>query len=313
MTKPSAAASAAIDIDRPTDVVRAHFFDVDHAIRDNLHHGVTLRRLPPEAPGELRVEEETKVLARPQVGIFVIESGEGGAFVKRYVAGPNAGTSLVASFAPAATPSHTAVTLVAFVGEGGYRTGLGRLSPLGLEKLLQKTLGEHRRALGGQAPSRAAGAVQAVLLPMREAVVAARAHAEGEARAVMTNLLEAACVVAVADGLADDAEREVIQEVARTLCSLDLDAGTVDRMVRNITAAVATEGLTSRCDKVAHRLRALGLAEVGLGVAALVAQVSHGIGVDQHCALTRLAEALGLGEEALGDRIRRTDRALSGS
>src|SRR6185437_7837462 len=122
-------------------------FDVDHAIRARIHHDVSLRWLPPQAPGERRVEQSTKVLTRTHVDVFVVEEGEAGAWVKRFVDGPNKGARLVAELAE--EEGHTRVRVVAFVGPGGYQTGLGKLSQLGLERMLQKLLEEHRRALDG--------------------------------------------------------------------------------------------------------------------------------------------------------------------
>lgn len=323
------AATASIEIDKPLEVVKAQFFDLDHAIRGRIHHGVTLRWVAPQAAGERRVEQEIKMMTRSHVDVFTVDEGEGGTWIKRFVEGPNKGGRFVGTFTavarggaalagapPAAEGAGqaTRVQLQAFVGPTGFYAGLGKLSQLGLEKALQRALEEHRRALDGYEPGRARGLVKAVLEPMQGKVVAARAHAEGQQmRAVMTNLLEAACVVAVAGGSADAAERDVIREVASTLCFLDLDRAAIDKMVDNVSAAVAAEGLEQRCDKVAARLAALGLGEVGLGVAALVAQVSYGIDAPELAALSRLAGALGIGENSLLDMLHNIDRALTGA
>src|SRR4051794_29636786 len=92
------AARAAIEIDKPRSLVRAHFFDLDHAIRHRTHHGVNLRWLPPEAPGERRIEGEIKLMTRAHVDVFLIEDAEEGAWVKRFVDGPNRGGRFVARF-----------------------------------------------------------------------------------------------------------------------------------------------------------------------------------------------------------------------
>ena len=278
----------------------------------------------PSAPGERRVEAELKLMTRSHVDVFLIEEGEGGSWVKRFVEGPNRGARFEATFtalsgvggAPvsAGQGRSTRVELTAHVGSMGYHAGLGKLSQLGLQKALEKTLEEHRRAIDGYQPGRARGAVKGVLEPMAGAVREARQRADGQnLRAVMTNLLEAACVVAVANGEVDDAERDVIREVAITLCDLELDAPAIDKMVENVAVAVAAEGIEQRCDKIAGRLAVLGLGEVGLGVATLVAQVSHGIDAPELAALSRIAAALGLGDDALTDVIHRVDRALEGA
>lgn len=322
-TSPTPAARASIEIAKPLRLVRAQFFDLDHAIRNHTHHGVSLRWLPPEAPGERRIEQELKLMTRSHVDVFLVED-EDGAFVKRFVDGPNRGSRFVATFTPLSgiggaplgegEGKATRIELTAHVGSMGFYAGLGKLSQLGLQKALEKTLEEHRRAIEGYEPGRARGAVQSVLAPMKPAVQEARQRSEGQnMRAVLTNLLEAACVVAVASGEADDAERDVIREVARTLCELDLDAAAIDKMIANVAGAVATDGIEQRCDKVATRLSALGLGEVGLGVATLVAQVSHGVDAPELAALSRIAGALGIGEHALTDVIHRVDRGLSGA
>lgn len=309
----NAAARAAIEIGKPVAVVRAQFFDLDHAIRADIHHGVTLRWLPPEAPGERRLSQEIKVMSRSHVDVFVIEEGGGGSWIKRFVDGPNRGGRFVATFAPLGDGGATRVELEAFVGPGGFYAGLGKLSQVGLQKALEKTLEEHRRAMDGYEPGRARGAVKAVLEPMAGAVVEALDRIDGRnMRAVMTNLLEAACVVAVAGGDADDAERDVIREVGSTLCGLELDEPTLDKMVQGVAAAVAAEGLEQRCDKVAGRLAALGLGEVGLSVATLVAEVSHGVDAPELAALSRLAAVLGIDDNGLTDVIHRIDLGLSG-
>lgn len=319
----TAAARAAIEIDKPVDLVRAQFFDLDHAIRQGIHHGATLRWLPAEAPGERRLTQEMKLMTRTHVDVFLIEDGEGGSWIKRFVDGPNRGARFVARFTPLAglggapaAPGEggegraTRVELEAHVGPMGFYAGLGKLSQLGLQKVLEKTLEEHRRAIEGYQPGRARGAVKNVIAPWK-APVAAAAQGEG-ARAVLSNLLEAACVVAVADGTADDAERDVIREVALTLGGLDLDAPALDRMVQGVVSAVADGGIERRCEKIAGRLKALNLGEVGLGVAVLVAQVSHGMDARELEVLRCLAAALGVNDVNLADVIHKVDRGLSG-
>jgi hypothetical protein len=309
MADPPAAASATIEIKKPVATVRAHLFDLDHAIRAKIHHGVTLRWLPPEAPGERRIEQETKLMTRTHVDVLVIEEGEGGAWVKRFVEGPSKGTRIVGTVSEGSSGG-ARVRLEAFPGSVGYVGALGKLSQLGMEKSLQKTLEEHQRSLEGYEPGRARGAVRAVVGAMRTSALFA-ASGEGQGRAVMTNLLEAACVVAVADEHADEAEREVIQEVARSLCFIELDATAVDRMVQNVARAVRADGIEQRCDKIGARLSSLGLAELGLRVAVLIAQVSHGIDAPELATLQRLATATGIGEVALRDLVHSIDQELS--
>src|SRR5258708_15612904 len=95
-------ARAHTEIAHPVDVVRAQFFDVDHHIRNRIHHGVTLEWNPPRgAPspsGERRVRQEMKIMARSHVDEFVVEEDGAKRWVKRFVDGPNAGARFVATF-----------------------------------------------------------------------------------------------------------------------------------------------------------------------------------------------------------------------
>lgn len=318
----AAAARVSRVLDRPLAVVRAHLLDVDHQMRDRIFHGVELcYESIPHKPGagapasERRVVQVMKVMGKPQTDVFVVEEGAPGEVVKRYVDGPHQGTRFVAALAAekAATegaPEKTKVTLEAFPGPAGFYGDFGKLSQIGLEKVLDKMLEEHERALTGYLPGKARGAVRGAIEAMRDRVVLSTGRAEGDARAVMTNLLEAASVVAIADGTADAPERDVIQEVASRLCFVELDAAAVDKMVGAVAAAVKRDGLAARCDKVAARLTALGLAEVGLEVAVLVADVSHGIDAPELAALGRLAKALGFDDAHLAAVIRRVDASL---
>ncbi len=62
-----------IVIDRPVDLVRQAFADVDHAVRDNVHAGVKLKWLPPREPGERRLLSEIRVLGVPYADEVLVE------------------------------------------------------------------------------------------------------------------------------------------------------------------------------------------------------------------------------------------------
>ena len=312
MSESTPFAIATLDIERPVDVVDEEFFDVEHALRDQIYHGITLYRLAPGAPGEQRLRQEIKIFSRIHLDDVVVERAPDGAWVKRFVEGPNTGARFVARFVAAPNAGSTRARVEAFVPSSGFTAGMGKLSSLGLEKVLHKILSEHRRALEGYQPAKALRSIDRALEALRSLTTPLAELSQDDRRAVASNILEAAHVVAVADGDADAAERDAMQAVAAKLLSIELDDASCDRMVRAVAAAVAGQGLEARCDKIGGRLKALGVGELGVAVATLVAEVSHGIDPTELAAIERIAAAAGVSEEAWMDQIRRIDEALAG-
>ena len=302
------AARAAIVLDCAIDVVRAQFFDLDHHVRDGLHRGTTVRwTLRP--PGERRLKQETRVLNRVLTDVFVIEDDQG-AWVKRFVEGPNEGGRYVVSFAPHAT-SATRVDAEAHAPPQGFDNGLGRLSDLGVQKSLEKLLADHQRALEGYEPGRVRGDVEKVLRSLRDLTTPIGARDRSEQKAIVSSFLKAAAIAAISDGVADEVERQTMQAVARTLCQVELDDATLATLVDGASQAASTDGLEVRCDRIGATLLALGVSDLGLAVAALIAQVSHGVEARELAALLRIAKAAGLDEPTLVALIGRIDAMLT--
>ena len=311
---PAPSSMATVDIERSLAAVRAEFFDVDHHIRDKVYRGLRMRWAPPKVPGERRVRQGMRVLDRVAVEEFVIEESSGkhpkGAWVKRFVEGANAGTEFVATFF-AQGENTTVVQVQAFVGPNGFATGLGKLSPLGLDKALQKMLLEHKRAIEGYEPGRTRGAITEVLQGWSKLTAPIAALEEGKRRAVIGTVLEAASAIAVVDEVADPAERDAMNAAASAL-AYELSAEVEARMIRHATEAIESDGVEARCATLGARLKALGVSELGISVAVLVAEVSRGLDLCELAALRRLALAAGFDDFYLSNVIDRIDMALSG-
>jgi tellurite resistance protein len=131
-----------------------------------------------------------------------------------------------------------------------------------------------------------------------------------ERKALVATLLEAASVVAVADAHADEEERAVLDEVARAFAGTALDAAARARLVRGATASLEKVGMQARCEGLGKRLLSLRQAELGLSVAVLVAEASHGIDPPELAALQKMARAAGLGEASLRSILQRVDEEL---
>jgi tellurite resistance protein len=309
---PSRAASAWVDFDHPLATVRALLFDVDLAVRTKIHRGVRLQWLPRLPSGERRVRQQTHVLDRVQDEEIVIEEGPGGTWVKRFVEGPNVGASFVGTFDPDGD-APTRVTLTAFLGPRGFAQGLGKLSPLGLEKSMKRLLGEYKRALEGYRPGRARGEVLGVVLRWTEAKASMKALDAAKRRALMATLLETAWSVAALDDEVDTAEKDAMKAVVAALWDTGFDDAMEQRMVDAAVGAIGKQGVQARCDALGARLKALGFAELGIAIAVLVAEVSHGLDPSELLALRHLALAAGVTEADLATLVRRTDEELSGS
>jgi hypothetical protein len=315
MTEELPAARGGVVIEREPDLVRAQFFDVDHQVRENVHHGWVLRFAAPtggsQPPGPRRVRQETVVMGRPVVEEFVIEESPTGLWVKRFVDGPNAGGKYVATFSLRAA-GHTRVDVEAFAPPKGWDNGLGRLSQLGVEKAIEKLLKDHKRALEGYEPGRARGDVDRVLKTLRDLAGPLLERSRDEQRATISNFLEGAAVVALADDVADEAERHTMKAAARSLCFVDLDDEAIDKLVAGTKSALATDGALVRCEKIGSRLQRLGFGQLGLAFATLIAQVSHGIDGRELSTLQRIANAAGLDDDAVAQMVQRIDAMLSG-
>lgn len=305
------AARAFVELPRNLADVRALFFDVDLAVRTRLHKGVRLRWLPRRSAGERRLCRHTRVMGRIHSEEVVVEEGAEGTWVKRFVKGPNEGTRFVAHFAPLGD-AMTSVTLEAYPGPRGYAQGLGPLSSLGLEKALQRTLGDYQRALEKYVPGRARGRVVDALIDMGASVASVRSLDPARQAVAVTALLETAWTLAVVNGPPDDAERDAMRAVASVLWQSIGERTDERRMVQAALDALAQQGVAARCAALGARLRSSGVGEFGVEVAALVADVSHGIDTPELMALEHLAAAAGIGNDHLGTIVRRIEELLLG-
>jgi hypothetical protein len=309
--EPRPTATAWLDFDRPLPTVRAAFLDVDLVVRGKIHRGMRFVWLPPGAGGERRLRQQMTVLDKLIVEEVILEEGPGGTWVKRFVEGPNAGTRLVARFEELGA-NVTRVTMDAYVGKNGFALGLGKLSPLGLEKAMARVMGEYKKALQGYEPGRARGRVLDALAVAQRGSLAMRALDETKRKALTAALLESAWAIACVDEGPDEAERDAMRAMVAGIWHATLSAAMEDRMVQAAIDAIAREGPKARCEGLGKRLKALGFAGLGVSLAVLVAEVSHGLDPAELDALRRLASGAGLDDRDLEDIVRDIDGALGG-
>ncbi len=307
------AGRAWIEIGRPPGAVRAHFFDLAAMIATQPHHGAVLSWALATGAAGGRARQTLRVLDHLIVDDFVLETDAEQRWVKRFIDGANAGGRYVATFAPA-EGDRTRVDVEAFAPRTGFSFGVGRLSPLGVEKALKKLLEEHKKGVEsfefvpGSLRSPIARAVEL----LRDLVAPVATRPDRERSAAVATILESASVVMLADSVADDAELEVLGEAARALCDAHLDDDVRGALVRGAARNIATRGFGARGEALGERLGRLRCAEAGLAFAILVADASHGIDPHELAALERLAAGSGIDGDALVGLMTRVDVAMRG-
>lgn len=300
MSDESSLAVVSLELAAPLDRARAFFFDLEAQVRVQPYHGVELSWAPQHPPEARRLRQRARVLGRTHDEEFVIEPGDGGAWVRRYVEGPNVGARFVTTFRPVGE-AKTHARAEAFVPPAGFSSGIGKVSKIGMQKILEKLLEEHRPHVEGAPPPPPA------IDPESLRTLAAKLRGlkdEARAEAIQT-LLEIACLTAIADGRADAAERGALHRVFVELCGLSLNDAAMDEMIASASEVVADDGIELRCQLAGQALSAHGLADDGLDIAAAVALSSHGIDRHELATLDRLAQAAGLEAEAVGRAIER--------
>jgi uncharacterized tellurite resistance protein B-like protein len=308
--EPTALASAKAEIASSLPTVRAHFFDLEGHVRDALYHDVELSFSPQHPPEARRLRIVTRVLGRTLVDDLAVDEGPGGEWIRRYVEGPNAGSRFVANFREG-DAERTFVRLEAFVPKSGFTAGIAKVSRIGMEKILERTLGVHQRVIEAAA-GKAGSTPKEVSAQEAQSMRTLGAHLaalqpEARVQAIQT-LLEVACVTAIADGRVDADERGAVHRVFRELCGIELSPAAMDELLESAAEVVASDGVEARCDLSGRALRTLGLVELGLDVAVTVALVSHSIDRHELCAIGALAVAAGEGEEAVDRAVARGGR-----
>jgi hypothetical protein len=144
--------SACTYIARPIDVVRRHFSDVEHHMKNRVHPDVEFTLL--SAPeGERRFRKTVRVLGIQVVDQVVLRRQPDGSITEDSVAGPNTGMRLISCFR-ADGPECTATTLTVQMPVRGLRWLVVPWLRILIVRRLTKALDEDRRDLeGGRYPS----------------------------------------------------------------------------------------------------------------------------------------------------------------
>jgi len=302
---PSIVVNASIRIEAPADTVRAHYRDVDHHIRNRVHSGTTYEWAAPERAGERRVKRTFRILGVVKHDWLVHEDTPDGRFVLRCVGGTHAGLVVAHEFAPL-EPAATEVRVSARAPTTLVPEILGPLLQLGLRLILRRSLHEDKIDIEkrGYRHGRAAGNVARALAPVDEAV--AMGLAPDGRRAIVSG----ACLVATADGVVDDAERDAIRIIAE---KVGVNRAWATREIarhEQLARLPITDAYAVRADEIGRELVATCAAEPCLVAAALAALVSCGMSLSELEVLRALASAGGYPERKLPALVARLDADL---
>ena len=144
--------STSTRIARPIDVVRRHFSDVDHHVRNEVHPGVTFTPLT-DAEEECRFRKTIRILGIPVADEVVLRRQADGSITEDSVAGVSTGMRLVSRFR-ADRPDLTTTTLTVEMPVPGVKRLVAPLLRRLVLRRLTRALDEDRRDLeGGRYPS----------------------------------------------------------------------------------------------------------------------------------------------------------------
>lgn len=112
-------------------------------------------------------------------------------------------------------------------------------------------------------------------------------------------VMEAASLVASADGHLDAEERRALEAAMRVLSEDGIFRDDAAALLDEFAIRLRRDGLAARCDVVGRALAARDAGEPGVYLAAAIACVSEGLSRDEIAALERIAVAAGLGFPAV--------------
>lgn len=162
-------------------------------------------------------------------------------------------------------------------------------------------------AKSGRAPAASRAAVERALTLLGDRLAA---FDSGKRLSTIGPLMEAASLMAVADGEVDDDEREVIRRVLQKLSIDALSAVVADAMLTSSVEQTRELGVEKRCTTLAQALIRHDVVREGMFIAVLVADVSGGIVASERAVLEQLARLTNTDEATLSWAVSAVHEAL---
>ena len=132
-----------------------------------------------------------------------------------------------------------------------------------------------------------------------------------DAAALFEAVVEAAFLVANADGDFDPTERAAFEHVVLSACEGVVGQGQVHALVADLEDQMHEDGIDKRVKMVSRTVSKPEHAQEVLRVAALLAHVSGGVSTEERDVLEKLTESFGSDEDALKRALSEAEQALS--
>jgi tellurite resistance protein len=126
-------------------------------------------------------------------------------------------------------------------------------------------------------------------------------------------VVEAAFLVANADGDFDDTERQTFEKVVAEACANTIQRASLHALVSDLVDQLQEDGLDQRIDMIGRIVQTDGHKLEVLRIAALMAHISGGVQDSERAILERLAASFDLGDEALRQALDQAAKALGSS
>jgi tellurite resistance protein len=128
-----------------------------------------------------------------------------------------------------------------------------------------------------------------------------------------TPIIDLGVLVASADGVVDDKEREILFDLFQTLLDTKLSAEVVEALVTSCVQVIEAAGPESRARLVAEILRDCDAVEPGILVALAVAFASEGLSQEERVVIERIADAAKLPRARLEEIVSRVRSVADGA
>ncbi|MCC6556325.1 MAG: tellurite resistance TerB family protein [Polyangiaceae bacterium] len=130
------------------------------------------------------------------------------------------------------------------------------------------------------------------------------------AAALFEAVVEAAYLVANADGVFDDEERSAFQSIVASACDNLVQLRQLEALTADFRELLAEDGLEKRARMVARTISDRDQQLEVLWIAALMAHVSGGVSDEERTVLAHLAQGFSLDDAAVTEAIERAALAL---
>jgi tellurite resistance protein len=132
-----------------------------------------------------------------------------------------------------------------------------------------------------------------------------------QACALFEAIVEGAYLVASADGVFDDSERDTFEKVVSAACGGTVSTKNITDLVADLADQLEEDGLDRRLAAVGEHVAKKSHAREVLRVSALLAQTSENVSDVERGVLVRLAKVFGLEDGSVDEALSEVTKALS--